>query len=81
MQRFVDVAALSETFALNIAMLDSFAACQIHDVELGLFHFHQFFLLYLGLNDQREDDMRPRTLGVHAGAGHFSSLVSFQQRL
>jgi len=57
MKGLVDVAALPQPLPFHISMLDSFAACQVHDVELGFLDLDHFVLFDLRLYQDGEDDM------------------------
>jgi len=81
MQRFVNVATLSQPLAFHICMFDSFASCQIDYVQLGLFALYHIIFGRLRLNQYCENCMRTRTFSVHKSGGHSSRFFAFDQEV
>lgn len=80
MKRTVDVAALPQSFALDVGVLDSFAACEVDDVQFGLLGARHFLLDDLALHLNAENGVRAGALVVHGGGGHLPHLLSLEQQ-
>ena len=81
MKWFVDVTAFPQPLSFYIGMLNSLAASQVNDIELGFLDLDKLIFLYFRFNHDGENDMRSWTLSVHASIGYFSCFVTLQKSL
>ena len=81
MQRFIDITAFSESLAFYVGMFDSFASCQIYYIKFWFLDLYNLVFFDFRLDHQCKNNMRSWTLGIHAGIGDLSSLISLQQSL